>query len=432
MSIDLGLEKINKINGQVVTQDDITKIDNNTDKIQTGFNGLSALDIGLGNVTNESKQTMFTNPTFTGCISEGWNSLATKYSHAEGLYTLASNGTLYTITAYDDTTKTITLDNVNGLQVNDKINIKINGGLALTNIIISAINGITISINTTQTITSGWLYAIKEVPTHYNHSHTEGHSTIASGRNSHTEGYFTIASGCNSHVMGQYNKTLTGDATSYSSTADAFVIGNGTGSSALSNAFRVTFDGSTYGLSAFNSTGADYAEYFEWLDKNLNKEDRIGYFVTLDSEKIKKTISTDTYILGIISATPSIIGDSCQDDWKDKCQTDDWGRIQYHEVKVDATYETINGEQVEITPEHTDIVPILNSNWDSTKEYIPREKRPEWSTVGMLGKLLVRDDGTCEVNGYCKSNDNGVATKSDAGYRVMKRISDNIVQILFK
>ncbi|ETT47620.1 hypothetical protein MHI48_18045 [Paenibacillus sp. FSL H7-0942] len=28
-------------------------------------------------------------------------------------------------------------------------------------------------------------------------------------------------------------------------------------------------------------------------------------------------------------------------------------------------------------------------------------ERPEWVAVGMMGKLLIRDDGTCRENGYC-------------------------------
>lgn len=35
-------------------------------KISSTVSGLTATDVGLGNVTNESKSTMFTNPTFTG------------------------------------------------------------------------------------------------------------------------------------------------------------------------------------------------------------------------------------------------------------------------------------------------------------------------------------------------------------------------------
>ncbi|WP_280513972.1 peptidase G2 autoproteolytic cleavage domain-containing protein [Ruminiclostridium herbifermentans] len=85
-----------------------------------------------------------------------------------------------------------------------------------------------------------------------------------------------------------------------------------------------------------------------------------------------------------------------------------------------------------VNEEHTDYVPILNPDWDPSQEYIPREKRKEWSAVGMMGKLLVRDDGTCQVNGFCKPNNAGIATTAPNGYRVMKRVCENIIQILVK
>jgi hypothetical protein len=59
-------------------------------------------------------------------------------------------------------------------------------------------------------------------------------------------------------------------------------------------------------------------------------------------------------------------------------------------------------------------------------------KRPEWVAVGMLGKLLVRDDGTCKPGEYCISNNEGIATASDKGYRVIKRTGPNQVLVVFK
>ena len=34
--------------------------------------------------------------------------------------------------------------------------------------------------------------------------------------------------------------------------------------------------------------------------------------------------------------------------------------------------------------------PKINPQYDETKEYIPREKRPEWNCVGLLGQLPLR------------------------------------------
>ena len=50
----------------------------------------------------------------------------------------------------------------------------------------------------------------------------------------------------------------------------------------------------------------------------------------------------------------------------------------------------------------------------------------------MLGMLRVRDDGSCEVGGYCKVNENGIATTSESGYYVTKRFTDNIIEVFFK
>ena len=290
-------------------------------------------------------------------------------------------------------------------------------------------------------------------------SHAEGNGTISSGVNSHAEGINTISSGANSHAggayteasvyastaLGRYNKAMTGSATGINSTDDAFVIGGGTSTSAKANAFRVRYNGSVYGLSAFNSTGADYAEYFEWIDGKEEDEDRVGYFVALNGEKIRKATSKDDYILGITSVNPSVVGDSWQDEWNEKYVKDEWGRIQYHYVDVPAQIENIPTdkvddegniifEEVEVSLARQDYVPILNPNWNSEIEYVPREQRKEWSPIGMMGKLLVRDDGTCKVNSYCKPNDDGIATASDTnnGFRVMKRVSENMIYVLIK
>lgn len=256
-------------------------------------------------------------------------------------------------------------------------------------------------------------------------SHSEGANNTASGYYSHAGGERTRANVYASRSIGRYNKNLTGTADSYSGTADAFVIGNGVASGTLANAFRVTFSGAVYGLSAFNSAGADYAEYFEWSDGNQNNEDRIGFFVTMDGgKKIRKATSQDAYILGIISATPSVVGDSYQDDWYGKYVTDDWGRMQYQ--WVDIPEEVGSGANREY-------LPIINPAWDNEQEYIPREQRKEWGVVGMMGKLLVRDDGTCQVGALCKASDGGVATISqNDGYYVMERINQNIIRIILK
>lgn len=52
--------------------------------------------------------------------------------------------------------------------------------------------------------------------------------------------------------------------------------------------------------------------------------------------------------------------------------------------------------------------------------------------VQLTMEIVAIDDSTCEVNGYCYPKENGIATKSDKGYRVMKRLDDTYIQILLK
>ena len=65
----------------------------------------------------------------------------------------------------------------------------------------------------------------------------------------------------------------------------------------------------------------------------------------------------------------------------------------------------------------------MNPDYDPEQEYIPREQRQEYDYVSSWGKLVIVDDGTCEVNGFATVGEGGKATKSDTQtiYRVMER-----------
>ena len=148
--------------------------------------------------------------------------------------------------------------------------------------------------------------------------------------------------------------------------------------SASDTEFRFRGDGNGFCDGSFSGGGADYAEYFEWSDGNSSDEDRRGYTVVLDGNKIRKSTSSDaaTTIIGVVSSNPSIIGDGDLDKWKQKYKKDDYG-----------TYlRDSNGERV------------LNSDWDESIEYVSREDRKEWSTVGLMGKIRIRKGQTMGTN----------------------------------
>ena len=280
-------------------------------------------------------------------------------------------------------------------------------------------------------------------------AHAKGEHGVAIGYQTNADGKCSTAMGCTNAALdyqmkiGKFSKDGTaGD--SDSTVGDAFIIGNGNGISdtARSNAFRVTYAGKAYGLSAYGSSGADYAEYFEWADGNPDNEDRRGRLVTLDGEKIRFATADDDYILDIISANPCVEGDIQPDDWQGKYLTDVFGQRLTKKVHIPDRYEeckTVDPETGEtktekilVEEEHDAIQWIINPDYNPDKEYISREDRKEWSPVGMIGKLVVVDDDTCEVNGFCSAGQDGIATKADNGYRVMKRIDETHILVLVR
>ncbi|MCC2430716.1 hypothetical protein LKL81_26255 [Bacillus paranthracis] len=252
-------------------------------------------------------------------------------------------------------------------------------------------------------------------------SHAEGANTIANANYSHAEGLNTVVNSIHtgSHIMGQNGVTRFPFSWHL---ANGLAVGPSLNSAVIEGLTgNLYLDGTV-----FFSAAADYAEMFETVDKNPID---VGYFVTLDGDKIRKANANDNYILGVVSANPAMIADASDLRWHNLFVTDEWGRTQYHEVVVP---EIKDDKGRVIHPSFTKSEPILNPEWDSSQEYIPRLQRPEWVPVGLVGKLLVRDDGTCQVDGYCKSNDEGIATTSTKGYRVMKRTGPNQIMILVR
>ena len=214
----------------------------------------------------------------------------------------------------------------------------------------------------------------------------------------------------------------------------AHIVGNGTSNTARSNAYTLDWQGNgTFAGTVSSSTGADYAEYFEWKDGNPANEDRVGYIVTLDGDKIVKANTGDD-VLGICSGTAMVLGDSAEWNWNKRYVTDDFGRIIYEdrEVQHEAIYNP-DGELIEAAWTETVHAPKVNPEYDPSTTYTKRADRPEWQIVGMMGKLYVRDDGTCEVNGYADCID-GIATKATGktNMRVMERVNDSIIRVLMK
>ena len=234
---------------------------------------------------------------------------------------------------------------------------------------------------------------------------------------------------------------------------DAYVIGNGcanTGNDTpyeLSNAFRVTYAGAVYGLSAFNSSGADYAEFIKpWADGNPDNEDRVGYLVTVKDGLLCKA-DEDDYIAGIISGSPSVIGNA-DEDYYWRYARDEFNRIIWVDVPEMAPELDADGNPVIGEDDMPVIAPTgrmiekgtmkLAEDYDPSRQrdYVERKDRPEWDYVGMIGVLAVRDDGTCEPGKFCKCGGGGIATlateRGSDTYMVIERVTDNVVKVILR
>ena len=172
---------------------------------------------------------------------------------------------------------------------------------------------------------------------------------------------------------------------------------------------------------------------FEWMDGNPDNEDRIGYIVALNGNKIELANSVDD-VLGICSGTAMVLGDSAEWNWNKRYLTDDFGRVLYSDYNIEhpATYDNEGEILDDAWTEHIH-VPTPNPAYDASQTYIRRSERPEWQIVGLMGKLYVRDNGTCVVNGYAGVS-NGIAIKSDnkTNMRVMERVNDTVIRVLLK
>jgi len=188
--------------------------------------------------------------------------------------------------------------------------------------------------------------------------------------------------------------------------------------------------------------GADYAEYFEWADGNSSSQDRVGISVKLDGTKIVASTSNDdaSAIIGVISANPSVVGDTAGLKWQSKYERDDYNRYVWEEYTVtEWTVPATETEKEVLHSYQTDKIPSgltapddatviskddnnttlmrkkLNSSFDESVTYVPRSDRKEWDTVGLMGKLRMTK-----------------GQKTGANWIKMKDISDTVEEWLVR
>ena len=178
---------------------------------------------------------------------------------------------------------------------------------------------------------------------------------------------------------------------------------------------RLQGDGAVHADGSYSSSGGDYAEMFEWKDGNTSNEDRAGKTVVLDGNQIRLSTDSDAQssIIGVVSTRPVVLGDAQDEKWKDKYETDDYGRYIYEEYTQTKWSEEVGNGAKNLKTYHTDKIPSdvtvpddaivtsqdengdnlkrrkLNPSYDESTTYVSRLKRKEFSAIGLVGKLRV-------------------------------------------
>lgn len=273
------------------------------------------------------------------------------------------------------------------------------------------------------------------------------YSSVIGGRGNHAANISSVAMGGGSKTRNNFD----------------IVIGGTSTNSANVNNNTITLSGITGDIAIVGTVQngwADYAEYFEWNDGNPSGEDRVGFFVSLNGEKI--TIG-NSYIIGVVSATPGVVGDSAALHWNGMHIRDEWNRrvLESYSAftfefkkEIKTIFVDKNGKKYKEYPNPSFVsgievseavpssatteifmVPKMNPEFSPDLEYTPRTIRKEWAPVGLLGKLYVR---TAEVitGNFVDANSKGLAVNGTK-YRVLKTIKSykspyGIVQILFR
>lgn len=154
---------------------------------------------------------------------------------------------------------------------------------------------------------------------------------------------------------------------------------------------------------------ADWAEYFEWNDGNEYNEDRRGLAVTLNKDGKIQLANKGDHIIGVVSSKPLVTGDDYDSYWHGKYKKDIYGNFILDDT----------GSK------------ILSEKFNEKLEYIPRKDRREWSPIALLGKVVLRDNGSCKVSGYASVFKDGVVMESDSGLLVINRLdSDHVIVLL--
>jgi len=228
------------------------------------------------------------------------------------------------------------------------------------------------------------------------------YSAVPGGRGNRAQHLHSVAMCGGSYTRANYDVVIGATNTATPSVANNTLRFQGIGG-------NIRIDG------ALSCPEADIATMVEWADGNPNTEDRVGYAVSLIGGKL---IKGGTNIVGIISSTPAVIGNAAPNGWVGKYLRDNMKRTLMTEYTLltwwdgfgvrQKAYESAKGTIYDEYPQPTAVngrlsaktplepitretveVPTINPVFDIAQEYIPRDERKEWATLGVLGQIVM-------------------------------------------
>ena len=184
-----------------------------------------------------------------------------------------------------------------------------------------------------------------------------------------------------------------------------------------------------------------YSEMYEWSELFKFNIVPYGRFVTFDEKepgKIKLANNNDNPI-GVTTINSVITSDD-PEEWQGKYLCNEYGDCFLQErdkaVAVNA-YDDVNEMPYIATYKDTEVVPVVNEQFDKSRIYKKRSERPEWVRVNLLGKCIIVDDGNCKPGAFCTVGEDGIAipvsskNKSNK-YYVLDRLTENTIMIFYK
>ena len=175
----------------------------------------------------------------------------------------------------------------------------------------------------------------------------------------------------NSHASFS-NATVTVEATRSANSGYTFFYATASGTSDAQ--FKVDGAGVVHAENQ-TITELDYAEYFESTD---GKAIPLGTTVILENGKVRASKEGESPF-GVVSST--LANGSAWNRWYYKYLRDDYNAYVWEDdpdVDRDALEEGDDGKRR-----------VINPDYDESLEYIPRDKRDEWNSIGLLGQVPI-------------------------------------------